>query len=204
MRLDASFVNQPAQHVGRAIGAITEEPGRMKSEVLCCSLDHALGGENLRLPDRRCRLNIDNDRILNIDQIVRGVSEERLSAMGAGPACCWISRKDELGNDLGRGPKGRIIQHGQILLDGTAHGLWGQPLLALDAVLPVRVRLDQAGINRKAFSANQPLVDTATQDHLEQTSQQITITEATMTVLREGRMVGDIAIEPKAAEPAIR
>jgi len=33
-------------------------------------------------------------------------------------------------------------------------GLWGQPLLALDAVLPVGIRLDQAGIDRKAFSAN--------------------------------------------------
>src|SRR5262249_27623804 len=125
----------------------------------------------------------------------------RLSAMGAGPACGWVGRRDQLGNDLGRSPKGRIIQHGQILLDGSARSLWGQ---ALDAVLPVRVRLDQAGIDRKAFSADETLIDAAAQDGLEQLSQQITVAEATMTVLREGRMVGDVAIEPKAAEPAIR
>jgi hypothetical protein len=28
----------------------------------CGSLDHALGSENFRLPDRRGRLNVDNDR----------------------------------------------------------------------------------------------------------------------------------------------
>jgi hypothetical protein len=50
-------------------------------------LDHALGGKNFRLPDRRGRLNVDNDRILHIDQIVRGIGEESLSTMGAGPAC---------------------------------------------------------------------------------------------------------------------
>src|SRR5207302_722322 len=42
------------------------------------------------------------------------------------------------------------------------------------------------------------------QDGLEQTPQQIAITEAAMPVLREGRMVGYIAVEPKTAEPAVR
>jgi hypothetical protein len=95
----------------------------MKSD-LCGSLDHALGSENFRLPDRRGRLDIDNDRILNVDQVVRGVSKERLSAMGASPAGCQIGRRDELGNDLGRGSKCRIVQDGQILIDGTARGFW--------------------------------------------------------------------------------
>jgi hypothetical protein len=51
----------------------------MESEVLCGSRDHALGGENFRLPDCRGRLDIDNDRIFHIDQIVRGIGEECLS-----------------------------------------------------------------------------------------------------------------------------
>jgi hypothetical protein len=32
---------------------------------------------------------------------------------------------------------------------------------------------------------------------------QITVAEAAMPVLREGRMVGHVTIEPKAAEPAV-
>jgi hypothetical protein len=84
----------------------------VEGEVLCGPLDHALGGENFCLPDGCGRLNVDNDRILHIDQIVRGVGKERLSAMGAGPACGWISRRDELRDDLSRSPKGRIVQDG--------------------------------------------------------------------------------------------
>ena len=63
----------------------------MESEALCGPLDHALGGENFCLPDRCGRFNVDNDRILNIDQIVGRVSKESLSAMGTGPARGWIS-----------------------------------------------------------------------------------------------------------------
>ena len=84
----------------------------MESEVLRGPLDHPLGGKNFCLPDRCGRLNIDDDRILDIDQIVRGVGKESLSAMGAGPACGWISRRDELGDNLGRSPKGCIVQDG--------------------------------------------------------------------------------------------
>ena len=35
-------------------------------------------------------------------------------------------------------------------------------------------------------------------------SQQIAVAEATMPVLREGRMVGHVPLEPKTAEPAVR
>src|SRR3569832_178546 len=92
----------------------------MEGEVLCGSLDHALGRENFGLPDGGGRLDIDNDRMLHIDQVVRGVSKERLSAMGASPACCRVCRRDVLGNDLGSSPKSRIVQHGKILIDGAA------------------------------------------------------------------------------------
>ena len=64
--------------------------------------------------------------------------------------------------------------------------------------------LVEAGIDRKTFSANQSLVDAAAQDGIKQSSQQIALSEATVAVLREGRMVGDVAIKPKAAKPAIR
>jgi hypothetical protein len=87
---------------------------------------------------------------------------------------------------------------------GTAGSFGGQSLLNFDAVLPARVCLDQAGIDRKTFSANQSLVDATAQDGFEQPSQQIALSETTMTVLRESRMVGDITIKPKAAKPAIR
>ena len=57
-----------------------------------------------------------------------------------------------LGIDLGRGAEGCVIEHGQILIDCTACGFRRKPLIAFDPLLPVRVRLDQAGIDRKVFA----------------------------------------------------
>jgi hypothetical protein len=44
----------------------------------------------------------------------------------------------------------------------------------------------------------------AAENGFKQPSQQIALSEETMTVLREGRIFGDVAIKPKAAKPAIR
>jgi hypothetical protein len=43
-------------------------------------------------------------------------------------------------------------------------------VLALDTLLPGCFRLDQAGIDRKAFATHQPLIDAAPQDCLKQPS----------------------------------
>ena len=69
--------------------------------------------------------------------------------------------------------------------------------------LPVGVRLDQAGIDRKAFAANQPLRDAALQDRLKDAPQKIALAETAMPVLREGGVIGDIAVEPEPAEPPV-
>jgi hypothetical protein len=45
-----------------------------------------------------------------------------------------------LGTTSVAAPKGRIVQGGYILVDGTACGLWGQPLIALDTLLTVSIR----------------------------------------------------------------
>jgi hypothetical protein len=109
-----------------------------------------------------------------------------------------------LGRDLSRCTEGRIVQHGQILFDCPSTGFPRQALLALDALLPVRVRLDQAGIDREAFAADQPLADAAAQDRLEHAAEKVALAEAAVPVLGEGRVVGHLAVEPEPAEPAVR
>src|SRR6202023_1202296 len=73
----------------------------------------------------------------------------------------------------------------------------------LDAVAVTGIGVDQAGVDGKAFATDQPLVDAALQDGLEQTPQQIALAEAAMAVLRKGRVVGHTPIEPEPAEPAV-
>jgi hypothetical protein len=42
MRLDPVLIDQPAEHLGRAVGAIAGEPGRIEVEAVHRPLDHAL------------------------------------------------------------------------------------------------------------------------------------------------------------------
>jgi len=44
------------------------------------------------LPDRGCRFDINDDRVVDIDQIVGGISKEGLPAMGSGPSRRRIGR----------------------------------------------------------------------------------------------------------------
>ena len=91
MRFDALLINQPAEHLGRAIGAVAHKPGGIEIEA---SIVRSI----MRLPpsprpaDRSRRLHVDDDRVVNVDQIVGRVGEEGLPAMGAGPTCCRIGR----------------------------------------------------------------------------------------------------------------
>ena len=105
-----------------------------------------------------------------------------------------VNRRPTLTPDWSR-TKGRVIEHGQILIDGPTCGLRRQSLLAFDPVLPVRIGLDQAGIDRKAFSPDKTLADAAPQHRLEQAPQQIALTETAVSVLGESRMVRYVAVE---------
>src|SRR6478736_3474882 len=87
-------------------------------------------------------------------QIVGGISEECLSAMGSGPSRCRIGRRDELGHHIGRSAEGLIVEHGHIFFDRPSGRFWWQPLLTLAPLLPIGIRLDQTGIDRKGFAAD--------------------------------------------------
>ena len=73
MRLDAMLIDQPAEHLSRAVSAVAHEPGRIDVEALHRTFDHAFGGEDLGLSDRRGCFNINDDRVLDVDQVVRRV-----------------------------------------------------------------------------------------------------------------------------------
>jgi hypothetical protein len=98
------------------------------------------------------------------------VSEEGLSAVGSGPARRRIGRRDELWRNLGRRTKRSVVENGQILFYGASRGLWRKSLLALYTLLPVRLRLDQASIDRKALAADQAFIDAAPQHCLKEAS----------------------------------
>ena len=74
------FIDEPAEHLGRAIGAVTHDLGGIEIEAFHRAFDHALRGQDLGLPDRGGCLDIDDDRVVDVDQVVGRVGEEGLPA----------------------------------------------------------------------------------------------------------------------------
>jgi len=60
------LADQPTDHLSR----IAHQFGRIEVEALHRTFDHAFGGEDLGLSDRRGCFDIDDDRVLGVDQII--------------------------------------------------------------------------------------------------------------------------------------
>jgi len=69
--------------------------------------------------------------------------------------------------------------------------------------LAIGISADQAAINGKALTANEPLGEAALDGHFEQAAQQIAVAKAPVPVFREGRVVGNSTVQAKPAEPAV-
>ena len=75
MRLDAVALDQPGQVGGRAIGCVGHEALEPEVEALLRPLDHPALGGHLGLPYRGRGLDIDDHRMIEVDQIVGAVSD---------------------------------------------------------------------------------------------------------------------------------
>ena len=79
-----------------------------------------------------------------------------------------------------------------------------KPLVAFDPLLRLGVRLNQARVDCEPFATDQPLPDAAAQDDLEHATEEIALTEATVPVLRERRVIGDSPVQTQPAKPTVR
>ena len=108
------------------------------------------------------RFDVDEDRVADIDQIIGGISGEDLPAMGSGPSRCRIGRRDELGTTsvaASKAPSSSTAVYSWTARPVAPGGSFFSPSI----FLPVGMRLDQTGIDRKGFPADQSLADTALQ-----------------------------------------
>ena len=115
VRLDPALMNQPGEHLGRAVGAVGGQPFRVEAEAILGAVDHGACRADLGLADRAARLDIDDDGMVEVDQVVGGVGEEGMPLQRAGPLRRGIGPRDELRLDLaGRAPGG-LVQRVEIL-----------------------------------------------------------------------------------------
>ena len=189
--------------LGGAVGRVRRQPLRPQAKALLRPLDHPLLRRHLGLADRGGRFHIDDDGVLQVDQVVGAIGEEGEPAVCSRPTRGRVGMRDKLWHNRRRRAEGGIIEHRQILSHGMVRRLGGLPLATRHAALPVSIGLDHAGVDREAFAANQSLGHAALHGRLEHLAQQIALAEATVPVLREGRVVGHRAIEPEPAEPTV-
>ena len=79
-----------------------------------------------------------------------------MSAEGIGPSRRRIGRRDELGHDIGRSAKGRIVEPSYIFFDRPAGRFWWQPLSRSIPFCRLTSAFDQTGIDRKGFPPTGP------------------------------------------------
>ena len=108
-----------------------------------------------------------------------------------------VRLRDELRHRLARYAPSRLIQRVQILPDGTARPGESFPVDVVrsgDGALLIGIGGNQAGIDSKGGSVDQPFCHATLDYSLEKLAQQIAIAEATMPVLGEGRVVRHLAV----------
>ena len=129
-----------------------------------------------------------------------------MSFVSAGPLCRWIRPGDELRYRLARRAPGGLIQGVEIFPDGSSRPGDGLPVNIVrpgGRALLVGIGGNQAGIDRKSGSLDQPFCQAAPDHRLEQLSEQIAIPEAAMPILREARVIRHLAVETEPTEPAV-
>ena len=126
--------------------------------------------------------------------------------MRARPLRRRVRWRDELRNNLAGRTPGGVIERVEIFPHRAPRR---RQLLPIDLIrageraLFVGVRRDQAGIDGKAFTANQALSHRPPHHHLEQVTERVAVAEAAMAGLREARMIGNATLQTEAAKPPI-
>src|SRR5260370_16732706 len=73
MRRDVLFLHHPGEDLRRSVGFVGAKPPWLQAEAGLRSVEHGLGRTNLSWSADACRLDIDDDRRLEVDQLFLGV-----------------------------------------------------------------------------------------------------------------------------------
>jgi hypothetical protein len=206
MGRDTLFLDQPVQHRSGPVSGIADNPLRLKTEALLCSLDHGLCRADLGLPNGAGGLDVNDDAELQVDEIVVGISEECRSLISAGPLGRGIGRRNELRNNVAGAPhavSSRVARYSFTARLDLAGITIPAPILIRDRALLVGVGLDQARIDCKAFATNQTGRNAGLDDTFKHAAKNIPLAKTLVPGTRECRMIRDSGLDAEPAEPAI-
>jgi hypothetical protein len=113
-----------------------------------------------------------------------------------------IGRRDRLRLARRRATEGRVIRNRKIFRDRTTGGR----IEVFDfgaASTSTRVRSDDAGVDREGVASYDPFLMQLATTVSNSFAQEIALAKTPVAVLRTGRMIGNVAVEPQEAKPAI-
>ena len=141
--------------------------------------------------------------MLQIDEVVVGIGITGDGVGRSGVAGGRIGRRDHLGLDGRRPAERSIVQHRQIFRD-RATGRRIKIFDLGDASPSMCVRHDDAGVDCESLRLPRSFPSCSARDYgLEELAQEIALAKPPVAVLGEGRMIGNLAVEPQSTEPAI-
>jgi len=145
-------VNHEAEKLARPIRGIRHQAIGLETKRALGTRDHHLGALHLVIRARRCRFDIDNDGVLDIDQVVQPISELHALVGLCGPGRGRVGERNNL-RWLAIWA-GLRIEARNILCDGSGLTLRRRPVgfLRRDAVIAAGVGLNDAGIDREALA----------------------------------------------------
>src|SRR4051794_10338818 len=91
----------------------------MESEAIFSTLDHRACRTHLGLPDSTRRLDIDDNRSFEVNQVIVGISEEGMPLVSAGPLRGRVRSRDEFWYRFARCAPGSFVQRVEVLADGS-------------------------------------------------------------------------------------
>ena len=215
------MIDQPLEQLYRAVGRIACQPLRPKTKAPFDTLHHGLRGRNLNCAIGTGALGVEDDPNLVVDQIVRVVGKQWVNARPRNPCRLGIGQRDFFGWLASTVAAARIatvavslffiivsrIESREIFANGTRCLLRLRPndrLISGDTPGLVHICLDQARIDRKRFTADQPRRDARRHHTLKYPPQGITLTKALMPGAAEHRMIGNPVLDGELAKPPVR
>lgn len=106
MGRDPAPLDQPGHVLGRAVGTVGNKALRLQPEALGSPVDHGTRCADLGLANGAARLDIEDDRVLGVDQVVGGIGEEGVALVRSGPLRRRIGLRDELRRNRAGGAEG--------------------------------------------------------------------------------------------------
>jgi hypothetical protein len=95
VRRDPGAAN-PMQEFAGAVCRIGRKPFGLQAQRLFGTLDHGFARGNFVVGTRRRGLHVDNDCVLNVDQIIKPITELDALVSFRGPSRARVHRRDRL------------------------------------------------------------------------------------------------------------